>query len=415
MTKKTVIIGGGLSGLSAAYFLQEKGTDFLLYEAEERFGGLCKTEVSENGFFYDYTGHLLHFKDPEIKSLVLDDLLKSNVASHERKSFIYLKKRYIKYPFQKNLYRLPFFIKLECFLGYLFRQKKEGEFLKNWSLSNFGKGISKYFMIPYNEKLWQLGADKMTTSWMKGFVPKPSFKEVFNSTFFDAKDDVGYNASFYYPKKGGIQALIDGFVAKLPIEKLLNNTKITEIYLKNMDPIISTIPLKTLVLDVIKDADEKIIEKAKKLQANFVLNVNIGTRTKITDKHWVYFPEDDFIFYRIGFINNFSESMTPNLEYGSIYTEIASKKEPIADLEKRVIADLIKAGIIESLEDVVDIKTLKLENAYVNYDQNRDEIVAEILEYLKAHNIYSIGRYGRWEYSAMEDAILEAKECVLRF
>lgn len=48
---KTLIIGGGLSGLALADRLQEQGRDYVLLEARARFGGRILTHRLESGYF----------------------------------------------------------------------------------------------------------------------------------------------------------------------------------------------------------------------------------------------------------------------------------------------------------------------------------------------------------------------------
>ena len=43
------------------------------------------------------------------------------------------------------------------------------------------------------------------------------------------------------------------------------------------------------------------------------------------------------------------------------------------------------------------------------YDQYREAALIRIFSFLKSNKIFSIGRYGAWEYSNMEDAILHGK------
>jgi phytoene dehydrogenase-like protein len=62
-----LIVGAGLAGLSTAYHLSE--TPYRLYEREMEVGGLCRS-YRKDGFTFDYTGHLLHFRQPQIKALV---------------------------------------------------------------------------------------------------------------------------------------------------------------------------------------------------------------------------------------------------------------------------------------------------------------------------------------------------------
>ncbi|MDR0677016.1 MAG: NAD(P)-binding protein, partial [Elusimicrobiota bacterium] len=117
--KKIIILGGGIAGLSAAYFLEQNNIDYKLFEKEKVLGGLCRTIKTKKGFLYDFTGHLLHFSDKNIENLVVKDLLKNNIEIHNRKSYIFIKNRFIDFPFQKNLYNLPEDIKKDCLYGYL--------------------------------------------------------------------------------------------------------------------------------------------------------------------------------------------------------------------------------------------------------------------------------------------------------
>jgi len=62
-----VIIGAGVSGLTAARHLEQ---DVVLLEKEKNIGGLA-TQYQANGYWFDYSGHYFHFKDkPDIQTLV---------------------------------------------------------------------------------------------------------------------------------------------------------------------------------------------------------------------------------------------------------------------------------------------------------------------------------------------------------
>src|SRR5262249_3830883 len=57
-----VIVGAGPTGLSAAYHL---GEDSLLIEQNNRVGGWCRS-IEENGFTFDYAGHIMFSSDPYV-------------------------------------------------------------------------------------------------------------------------------------------------------------------------------------------------------------------------------------------------------------------------------------------------------------------------------------------------------------
>lgn len=421
------IIGAGLAGLSTAYHLNYIGKEYELYEQDKRVGGLCKSE-NIDGFIFDYTGHLLHIDNKYMKKLI-KKLLKDNLKLHQRKSWIYSKGVYTFYPFQRNTYGLPFSVKKECLLGLIkasFNRrfnKKPIRTFEDWILINFGYGIAKHFMIPYNRKLWILPPKKIGVEWIQNFVPNTSIKEFIIGAFFPAKKTIGYNATFLYPQKGGIQALPEAFLRY--VKKNLNlNKKLTEIDIQkkkikfrdgetvDYETLISTMPLPELI-NCIKKVPKTIKNVVQHLKYVSVFNINFGiNRKNITDKHWVYFPERKFIFYRIGFPHNFSQNMAPK-GCSSIYTEIAySPHRPInkLDCKYKVIKDLIKIKIIKNKDEIILTKALDLKYAYVVYDHYWSQSTKMIHEFLQKNNIFSIGRFGKWVYSDMEGALLDGKK-----
>ena len=60
---------------------------------------------------------------------------------------------------------------------------------------------------------------------------------------------------------------------------------------------------------------------------------------------------------------------------------------------------------MKSNSQISTLNILKISPAYCIYDFNRGKSVRVIREFLEKHGIYSVGRYGAWEYSAMEDAL----------
>jgi protoporphyrinogen oxidase len=422
---KVIIIGGGLAGLSTAYFLKQKKINFSLFEKNNECGGLCRT-VKSNNFKFDYTGHLLHLSDKNIENTV-KKLLNQNLDKLTRSSWIFSSNTYTRYPFQSHTYGLPENVRKECLMGYLeayFNRNKSKKVdvkkFKNWVMYYFGAGIAKYFMYPYNEKLWAVSADKLTSTWMKGYVLKPSLDEIIQGTFSDTENNVGYNAYFYYPKKNGIQSLIDNFENNIG-ENIFKNCPVQKINIKkrevvvngkinNYSMLVTSMPLKELILDIIEDVPEKIRDCAKLLKANTVLNINLGVNRNITDKHWIYFPEKKYVFYRIGFNSNFAGDIAPKNSC-SIYTEVSFMQDiddkNYVKYARQVAHDLINANILSKKDLIKAIVPLKIYPAYVTYDKYRDESVDAILSFLRKNEIYSIGRYGKWEYSAMEDAMLD--------
>ncbi|MBU4310792.1 FAD-dependent oxidoreductase [bacterium] len=425
-SNEIIILGAGLGGLTCAYYLNK---NYSIFEKESRAGGLCRSEKID-GFTFDYTGHLLHLKRNENKKLI-KELLRKNLFLQKRKAWIYSKGIYTKYPFQANIYGLPEEVIEECING-LKEARKHSRLrtpnsklrtnFKDWIYRNFGRGYAKHFMIPYNEKLWTVPLEEISTEWTRRFIPIPTLKEALAGARGRQEKDFGYNIRFYYPLTGGIGELSKSF---LPFVRRINlNSEATRISLKDKkirfnngkekkyQRLVSTIPLPELI-KIIDRIPEKINKASKRLRYVSVFNLNLGIRReKISDKHWIYFPEKEFTFYRVGFNSNFSSYLAPR-GTSSIYTEVSYSKDKPLDrkgITRRVIKDLIKAGIITSRDKILAKLVLDIRYAYPLYDHNHRESVATIQRFLRANDIYSMGRFGSWEYFSMEDVIEQGRE-----
>jgi len=422
-----IIIGAGVSGLSVSYHLRKQHT---VFETEKHPGGLCKS-VRIGGCTFDYSGHFIHFHHPETTKLINGKLLRGNISTINRKAWAHTHGAYIPYPFQANLYALPADIRKECVDGVLKRPRKKLSGKKNfyeWSVETFGAGITKYFMKPYNEKLWTVPARTLTTEWSLPFVPRPSRKEILMSAAgpAEASRNLGYNASFSYPESGGIQALIDSLSEKTA--DLRTGTKITKVNLKNKyvedsegeihyyDTLVSSAPLDELI-KMASGVPPEISAAAKKLRCNSVYCLNIAFSEKyagpgLAGKHWVYFPEKRFNFYRAGVYSNISQGMAPQ-GMSSMYIEISApggrrlgKNSAFEDVKQGLVA----AGILAPGPKIEIVEWLDMPHAYVIYDRNRADAVKTIQEFLIKNNVRSIGRYGAWKYSFMEESIWEGMQ-----
>lgn len=418
-----IIIGAGLAGLSAGYHAQLKGVDYAIYEGEEAVGGLCRT-IEKDGFLFDYSGHLLHLKDPYFQNLV-KGLLGDNLSILQRNAFIHSNGVFTRYPFQANLYGLPPLVIKECLQEFA-KTYYDNEDLPTsyyatfhqWIIAKLGKGIGRHFMFPYNEKLWTVPTEEMTCEWMSEYVPKPSLDDVFNGAFEDQSKGFGYNASFWYPKRGGIQALCTALAAKVSHihlnEKAIGIDQKQKIvtfasgHQASYKQLVNTMPLNKFMKLLSVPIPEEVQAATAGLRHNSVLILNLGVRgEKLTDKHWIYLPEKKYTAYRVGVYSNFSPHMAPK-GTTSYYVEIGYQQDWKIDkdaLVKKAVQEMVDLGLVRKLDDILVQHVADVECAYVIYDKAYATSQKIIFDYLAAYGISSIGRYGKWEYSGMEEAM----------
>jgi protoporphyrinogen oxidase len=145
-----------------------------------------------------------------------------------------------------------------------------------------------------------------------------------------------------------------------------------------------------------------------RLRHSSVLGVCMGLDGPLMrDDHWIYFPGSDVPFYRIGFPSNFSTDTAPP-GCGSLYAEAAFTPGFPPD------ADTVAAAVVEALGGLgiigpgTGVRTrldITIPWAYVFFDHFRAKNLDPLLDSLKERGIISVGRYGAWEYSGMQEAV----------
>jgi len=414
------ILGAGLAGLSAAYHLE---ADYDLYEAEDSPGGLCRS-LHLDGFTFDSAVHVLYSRDEYAVGLIRH-LLGEELLTVARSSWVFSHGVYTPYPFQANTYGLPAQVRAECILGlFAARQGELGrtdppKSFGDWIQRTFGAGIAKHFMIPVNRKTWGVDPEEMGWEWVIGRIPVPRIEEVVLGALEARSTQHGPNAVFWYPARGGMESLARAFLPFVkPVQLGARVVKVrpeehtiafADGRAEGYEKLISSAPLPQLV-GMIDGAPERVREAAAALRSNRVLAVHLGIdRPDLSDKHWVYYPEPQFVFQRISIPSNFAPGLAP-AGASSVTAEVTSACHWRSEkLIGRVVSDLQLAGVLAKGDRVRVAYVQELDPAYVVYRPDHREQIGVLREYLEPRGIFSCGRFGDWEYLNMDQAILSGK------
>jgi protoporphyrinogen oxidase len=422
-----VILGGGLTGISTAVHLR---APFVLFEREERLGGHARTDARE-GYRFDKTGHWLHLRDPEVKRLV-DELLPGQMVSIARKARIFSHGVLTRYPYQANLFGLPPEVIKECLLGMIEAKRRtdserdaaEPHDFEQYCLQHFGAGISKHFMIPYNEKIWGVHPREITAAWCSRFVPLPNLEQVVAGAVGAGPPELGYNQTFLYPKAGGIETFTRALQTRIGAAgaggRVHTSSDPDAIDWRRREvsvggeriayrALVATLPLPEL-LKRMRELPPEVEAQAARLRCTTLSYLNIAARRPApADWHWIYVPEQRYPFYRVNVFSSAAASMAPE-GCASICVEMAHRG-PISDETVRdTTAALVAAGALADAGDVVFAEPKHIDYAYVVFDHHYYEATHEIFAFLEANGIYPRGRYGAWTYNAMEDCVLAGRE-----
>lgn len=426
-----IVIGGGISGLTAARTLQQRGRNFILLERCPTLGGLTRT-VHVGEFCFDYTGHFLHLSryatPADIPFAGLDN---EHWMQVNRKSCCFVGGRFVTAPIQYNLGELPPSMLAECVESYENRPNNDhgqNASFRDYIVNGFGERLADLFLIPQNEKTMAIRLDRLSSCAVRRFFPAPDEALVRKGMIAGAKDALGYNARFWYPKTGGIGHLVNGLrsglrncvvnqdVSALDIEAKTLTTTTGHTYRWSM--LFTAMPLKQLCQVT---GDEELVAAASNLSHSSTISFNIGLRgtlrPEFQDLHWIYVPDREIPFYRVGFYSNISKGVcAPGRS--ALYVEVGLSPEDadhtdlVKDLQPNVLSRLEDLGWIRSA-DVVCVVTHVLRCAYVHHTNDRDRLVESILERLRKRDIFPVGRYGLWDYTSMEDSMESARSAVL--
>jgi protoporphyrinogen oxidase len=423
-----VIVGAGLTGLAAAYYLEQQGFfDYIIVEQHDQAGGLLRSEY-EQGFTFDYTGHWIHCNNQLFSDFLRDVIGFEQLTSFQRQAGIFSHNIITAYPFQINLYGLPIDVATECIEAYVtrpYRKSQKPTSFYAWVLKHFGSGLGRHFFFPYNSKLLAYDVKKVHHSWTGRFIPSTTLREIIQGTISPTPlNNVGYNSIFHYPKSGGIQTLIQCLLGKISQSVSVNKSVAyldlvgKKIFFSDgthhhYNQLITTMPLNNL-LHCTNHAPLQAL--APRLHCNTVINYNLGCNIPLIEKfHWLYFPESQFSWYRLGFWHNVCPQLAPS-KHTSLYAEYSYQPLAITSTTQAKNIDKMHQQLMSFFNlcpnNITTQKTLMLKHAYVIYDSWREKHIDNILAQLAEHHVYSIGRYGAWKYASMQEAVIDGYNVV---
>jgi protoporphyrinogen oxidase len=440
--KDTIILGGGLAGLSAGVVLANAGCTIGVYERDTAVGGLSKT-IEKNGFRFDLGGHRFFTKDEKIDSFVRK-LMGDELISVPRSSKIYLRNKYFDYPLKplNALFGLGISTTAGILADYVWEsarrlvRNEEARSLEDWVVGNFGRTMFNIYFKEYSEKVWGIECNRISATWVAQRIKGLSLAKAVKNAFFrvSGRDLATLIDSFLYPALG-IGRLSDRL--REEIEKSgsvytgtgvisVNHADqwITGISVRDQgrlrtvpaDEFISSIPVTRLIGMLNPSPPARILEAAASLKfRDLVIAAIMVDKKRVTDQTWIYIPERKIPFGRIHEPTNWSPAMAPEgktllvMEYFSFQGDTIwnMQDDKLADL---TVEHLVRLGFITKRE-VLDHVIVRVPKAYPLFEIGYRERVDELLDYLgRFNNLHMAGRSGMFRYYNMDVAIRSGME-----
>jgi UDP-galactopyranose mutase len=302
-------------------------------------------------------------------------------------------------------------------------------------MKQFGAGLAKYFMMPYNFKVWAHPPRMMNKEWIGERVALPSLQRVLGNVILD-KDDAGWgpNNTFKYPLYGGTGGLFERIVPYIkdhlrlesPTVKVDAREKtitLADGTVERYDVLMNTMPMDKFVRLLGDQAPDVVRDEASRLRhsGSFVVGVGVD-RPASTTKCWMYYPEGDCPFYRVTYLSNYSPEVVPDhTRQHSLLAEISHsefKPEDRNSIIQQTIDGMLNTRLLEEsdLDKIVDTHLIERDYTYPTPSLERDAALRTVHPWLHEQDIYSRGRFGAWRYEVgnMDHSVAQGVEWVNR-
>lgn len=424
MNREHIILGAGMTGLAAGI-----ATSLPVYEASRLPGGICASYYMEAGhprryvsseagrprYRFEYGGgHWIFGGDDEILRFLERY---GALRAYERKSAVYLpgKNAFVPYPLQYHLAYLEPELRDRA-LSELTSTSESGSIrtMEEWVRYQFGPTLNTLFFAPFHERY--------TAGLWTRIRPQDNYKTPVDQTLvrrgaFEEAPETGYNAIFVYPEDG-----LDGLALRMARDcDVRYGKRAVSIDLDSRSlhfddgsslayqHILSTIPLDKMItmsgirLECPADPHSSVL----------VLNIGAARGMRCPDDHWIYLPDNNAGFHRVGFYSNVDAHFLPDIQDGvervSLYVERAFLPQ---DRPADEDVDRYKSDVVRELQehafigDVEVIDATWIETAYT-WSWPESTWIDEALHRLEREGITMMGRYGRWHFQGIAASLRE--------
>jgi protoporphyrinogen oxidase len=410
---QSLILGGGMTGLA-------------VYEAARQPGGICSSyyvrpgsterlhKEPADGEAYHFEiggGHWIFGGDPSIIHFIRRLV---GYETYHRRSSVYFanEKLYVPYPLQNHLRYLDPKLVSKA-LTEMSRQPRSFNTMREWMQQNFGPTLCELFFYQFHA-LYTAGLyDRLAPQ--DGYKSPVNISDVIQGAFSDVAP-VGYNVKFLYPREGlntlalrMAEACDIHYGKRVVLIDLKSHVAVFEDDSSiGYGQLISTLPLNK----VIELSQLKVDCASDPYTSVLVINIGAKRGQLCPDDHWLYTPKSKSGFHRVGFYSAVDRHFLPTSARGksdcvSIYVERAflGGQQPneiqVRAYSQSAVDELKDWGFITEAE-VVDPTWIEVAYTW-SWPNSRWKELA--LSELERHNIFQVGRYGRWIFQGIADSI----------
>ncbi len=431
-----LVLGGGMTGLSAAFRLARAGWQVQVWETAPVLGGMAHTFV-DGDWRLDLGPHKLYSPRPEVMQDLFNILPEAEFLTVEKRSQIRLCGRFVRYPVGlRELLSVSPLVCLRCGFSYALacmggRPGAGGESsYEDFLARRYGRATYDLVFAPYARKIWG-PPETLSKQIAESRVVVPSLMAMLRQILFGPpKGKVLSVETFWYPRKGSgeiCDALADHILAHGG--DLRTNTTLAEMELVGGrvrqvtastgatrvlapgDVVISTIPLSALLSSFRPAPRQEVLAAARALRTRRLILLYLEVaKPSLTDDNWIFYPEARYRWNRAFEQKNFSAEMGPPDRTCLCLEITCDDADPLwrsnADAAYDVVLPQLEETGLLNRRDVIRHFDRRIKEAYPIYDIPFPSNLAVVLDGLAAvDNLYAVGRQGSFTYGGMLDSL----------
>jgi protoporphyrinogen oxidase len=452
--RRTVIMGAGPAGLTAAYELMRYHLPTVTLEKDPRFvGGISRTE-EQRGYRFDIGGHRFFSKSQEVEDF-WTEILGDAMLTRPRLSRIFYQGKYFDYPLKASnaLLNMGPIETVRCISSYVWARVhpyRQPQNLEEWVTNQFGHRLFEIFFKTYNEKVWGISAKELSADWAAQRIKGLNLTEAIKGALLPQRKPKNGDRGaviktlideFRYPRRGpgemwervaerlrqgGNLVALGQEVVTVRHDGKRAGGRVRDVVVRDLASgqvgavtgahFISTLPIRELIHKLEPAPPPAVVAAADQLKyRDFLTIAMVINRQRVFPDNWIYIHDPTV---KVGRIQNFkawSPYMTPDDQttcLGMVYFCFegdglwSAPDEELVALARRELAQLGMCAPEEALWGVV----VRQPKAYPVYDDVYKQHLAVIRRWVEESlpNLALVGRNGMHHYNNQDHSMMTA-------
>jgi protoporphyrinogen oxidase len=438
---RTVVVGAGPAGLTAALELGRLGRDGVVLEADDVVGGLSRSVLFQ-GCRMDIGGHRFFTKVSEVEAL-WHELLGEDLLVRQRLSRIYYRGRFFDYPLRpvNALRGLGLLEAARVLASYLHVQafpiQDESSF-DAWVSNRFGRRLFEIFFKTYTEKVWGMPCSEISAAWAAQRIKNLDLMTALRNAFLGNGRGSGDVVTslierFHYPRLGpgmmwercrdraaalGVQTHLHSRVVRVHHDgQRVRSVDVEgpegEVRSEPCTSLISSMPIGALVRAMTPAAPDSVLRAADGLRyRDFLIVGLIVERAELFPDNWIYVHAPEVRVGRVQSFKNWSPEMVSDPALSFVGLEyFVNRGDDLWNLDDEALVELASSearaiGLFDPGEVQRGV-VVRMPRAYPVYDGEYETHLRVLREWLdRFEGLHSVGRNGQHRYNNQDHSML---------